>query len=404
MKKHLNVLMFGWEFAPIYSGGLGVACAGLVKALIKQGADVTFVLPKLPPGFNEDKLGVVSAENYGPKLTIKHVKSLLSAYVTNEQYAAVYDLYKKKHPGAALYGPDLISEVARFAEAAKKIAKDIPHDVIHCHDWMTYPAGIAAKKVSHKPLVMHVHATEYDRTGGLGNLKIHALEQQGFEEADHIVAVSNFTKKKVAENYDIPESKITAIHNAIKPKEASKRLDGKKIVLFLGRLTKQKGPDWFLAAAKKVLDADKNVTFVIAGSGDMEPATVEAAAALGIADKVLFTGFLTGDDIDRAYRMADVYVMPSISEPFGLTALEAMSSGTPTIISKQSGVSEVVKNCLKVDYWDTEAMADKILGVLAYNELKKELGLHGSTEAQQFSWKKPAENVLALYGQLRKRK
>ncbi len=401
----MNVLMFGWEFAPMYSGGLGVACAGLVKAMIKEGANVTFVLPKLPAGFDQKKLGVISAENYGPKLTLKYVPSLATPYMSHGQYDAIYALYKKRNPNNALYGPNLFAEVARLAEAAKIIAKEIPHDVIHCHDWMTYPAGIAAKAVSHKPLIVHVHATEYDRTGGVGNKDVHAIEQRGFEQADAIVTVSNYTKTKVVSDYQIPLAKITTVHNAIEQKPQQPRIGtNKKVVLFLGRLTAQKGPDWFLKTAEKVLQKEPNATFVIAGSGDLEPHIIEKAATLGIADSVLFAGFLTGADIDRAYRMADVYVMPSVSEPFGLTALEAMATGTPTIISHQSGVSEVVQHCLKVNYGDTNAMADKILGVLAYSDLRKELGLNGSTEAQAFSWTKPAQNVLSLYSTMRKRK
>ncbi|MEK6849578.1 MAG: glycosyltransferase family 4 protein, partial [Nanoarchaeota archaeon] len=224
----MNVLMFGWEFAPMYSGGLGVACAGLVKAMIKEGANVTFVLPKLPAGFDQKKLGVISAENYGPKLTLKYVPSLATPYMSHGQYDAIYALYKKRNPNNALYGPNLFAEVARLAEAAKIIAKEIPHDVIHCHDWMTYPAGIAAKAVSHKPLIVHVHATEYDRTGGVGNKDVHAIEQRGFEQADAIVTVSNYTKTKVVSDYQIPLAKITTVHNAIEQKPQQPRIGTNK--------------------------------------------------------------------------------------------------------------------------------------------------------------------------------
>lgn len=393
--------MFGWEFAPVYSGGLGVACAGLVKELVAQGAEVTFVLPRLPKALDESKINLIAASEYGSKVRIKVVKSLLVPYSSASQYKGLYNLYKSRNPGAALYGDDLFEEVARYAEAAKKIAREVPHDVIHCHDWMTYQAGIAAKQVSGKPLVMHVHATEFDRTGGSGNAAVNAIERLGFTKADKVVAVSQYTKQKVMDNYHISAKNIVVSHNGSEPKKTVSKLDDKsRIVLFLGRMTVQKGPDWFLKAAEKVLEKEPNVTFVMAGSGDMEPAIIERAAAAGIADKVLFTGFLTGADLDKAYKMAQVYVMPSISEPFGLTALEAMGNGTPTIISKQSGVSEVVKHCLKVDFWDTNEMANKILGVLYYKDLQDELGLKGAAEVKEITWKKPAHQMLDLYGKL----
>ncbi len=397
----MKILMFGWEFAPVYSGGLGVACAGLVKELVAQGAEVTFVLPRLPKALDESKINLIAASEYGSKVRIKVVKSLLVPYSSASQYKGLYNLYKSRNPGAALYGDDLFEEVARYAEAAKKIAREVPHDVIHCHDWMTYQAGIAAKQVSGKPLVMHVHATEFDRTGGSGNAAVNAIERLGFTKADKVVAVSQYTKQKVMDNYHISAKNIVVSHNGSEPKKTVSKLDDKsRIVLFLGRMTVQKGPDWFLKAAEKVLEKEPNVTFVMAGSGDMEPAIIERAAAAGIADKVLFTGFLTGADLDKAYKMAQVYVMPSISEPFGLTALEAMGNGTPTIISKQSGVSEVVKHCLKVDFWDTNEMANKILGVLYYKDLQDELGLKGAAEVKEITWKKPAHQMLDLYGKL----
>ncbi|MBI4150708.1 glycosyltransferase family 4 protein [Candidatus Woesearchaeota archaeon] len=394
----MKVLMFGWEFAPIYSGGLGVACAGLVKALVQKGAEVTFVLPKLPKDISEDKLSLVAADLYRGKVKVKVVKSLLVPYSTTTQYSAAYAKFKNRSPGASLYGADLFEEVARYSEAAKAIAKEVQHDVIHCHDWMTYQAGIAAKSVSGKPLIVHVHATEHDRSPGSINFAVEHIEKRGFEQADKVVTVSQYTKDVVKGKYGINDKKITVVHNAIDAQQTPSRLPAKsRVVLFLGRITRQKGPDYFLHAAKHVIAKEPNALFIVAGSGDMQPQIIEQAANMGIADKVLFTGFLTGADIDKAYRMASVFVMPSVSEPFGLTALEAMANGTPTIISKQSGVSEVVKHCLKVDFWDTQEMANKILGVLYYQDLQQELGLNGQSEIKQFTWKKPAEHMLGLY-------
>jgi len=409
-----RVLMFGWEFAPLISGGLGVACAGMVKSLVAQGAHVTFVLPKMPKEIKVPGVNLVSADRRGKgSLAIKGIKldTVITPYNTSgySQNDANRTWQKRNPQSAALYGNNLSSEVHRYAEMAKLIAKQVPHDVIHCHDWMTYQAGINAKSVSGKPLVVHVHATEFDRGGGNGvNPHVFNLEKQGFEKADAVVTVSQFTKDKVVHNYGIPAAKVHVAHNAIEQTEEVKdvpKLNKRdKIVLFLGRLTLQKGPDWFLGAARKVVDKDPNVKFVVVGGGDMETFMIEKSAELGLAGNVLFAGWLSGKDIDRAFKMADVYVMPSVSEPFGLTPLEAMRNGTPVIISKQSGVSEVISHALKVDFWDTHQMANKILGVLYYRELQEELGLQGLREVQKISWDTPAQKLLGLYGNLMNKK
>jgi glycogen(starch) synthase len=402
-----RVLMFGWEFAPLISGGLGVASAGLVKQLVAQGADVTFVLPKMSKDISVPGVTIISADRRGNgNLTIRGVKlnGVVSPYVTSGNEGQKF--WQRRQPQAsALYGNNLWNEVERYAEMAKVIAKEVPHDVIHAHDWMTYQAGINAKKVSGKPLVVHIHATEFDRTGNNGvNPHVFNIEKKGFMEANAVVAVSNFTREKVLHHYGIPAAKVHAIHNGIElteePKHVPQFSKKDKIVLYLGRITLQKGPDWFLYAAKKVVEKDPNVKFVIVGGGDMETFMIEKAAELGLAKNVLFAGWLQGADIDRAFKMADVYVMPSVSEPFGLTPLEAMRNGTPVIISKQSGVSEVIKHCLKVDFWDTHQMANKILGVLYYKELQDELGIQGRTESSKLTWTAPAQRILNLYGDL----
>ncbi|MGH7818741.1 MAG: glycosyltransferase family 4 protein, partial [Candidatus Binatia bacterium] len=253
-----------------------------------------------------------------------------------------------------------------------------------------------------RPLVAHVHSTELDRTGGHGaHPAVYARERRGLEAADRVVAVSQFTRQKIVDHYGIAPERIAVVHNAIDRNEVEVERPAisarHRIVLFLGRVTIQKGPDWFVQAARRVVDEDPRVLFVIAGSGDMEPRLVEDVASLGLERNVLFTGFLRGEDIDRAYRMADVYVMPSVSEPFGLTPLEAMQRGTPVILSKQSGVSEVVKHCLKVDFWDTEDLAAKILGVLAWRELREELADGARREVAKLSWTAAAEQVLDVY-------
>jgi glycosyltransferase involved in cell wall biosynthesis len=307
----------------------------------------------------------------------------------------------KNHKGSGeLYGANLFEEVKRYALAARKIAEQESFDVIHAHDWLTFLAGIEAKKVSKKPLVTHVHATEFDRTGMQGvNQHVYDIEKQGMEAADAVTPVSHFTKELIVKHYGINPDKIHVVHNAVEFENADiepHKLP-QKTVLFLGRVTIQKGPDYFIDAAKKVLEVYPDVRFVVAGSGDMETDMIEKASHYGIGDKVLFTGFLRGPDIDRAYRMADVYVMPSVSEPFGLTPLEAIKNGTPAIISKQSGVSEVLKNALKVDFWDVNELANKICGVLKHKALKEELLAHEQHELGQISWDKSADTCHDVY-------
>jgi glycogen(starch) synthase len=335
------------------------------------------------------------------KVKFRGISSPITPYMNEKQYESEYNRYNKSKE-KTISGKNLMQEVERFARAAEEIAAGETFDVIHCHDWLTFKAGVNVKKRTKKPLVVHVHATEYDRTGGNGrNEYVYNIEREGMMMADKVITVSNFTKNMVVNNYGIDPNKIEVVHNAVEFTDHGteiKRINSHdKIVLFLGRITLQKGPDYFIETANKVLKKMSNVKFIVAGSGDMECRMIEKAAKMGIGDKVLFAGFLEGADIDRAYRMADVYVMPSVSEPFGITPLEAMRNGTPVIISKQSGVSEVISNCLKADFWDTNLMADKILGVLRYRELHEEMKMNGSREIKKFSWDVPAEKCINVY-------
>ena len=393
----MKVLMFGWEFPPLSSGGLGTACYGLTKSLSKKGVEITFVLP-YSGDIDADFLKIIPAGN----VKIRNISSFLQPYMSSQEYKK--SLGKKPQP--KIYGSTLFEEVARYTLAAEKIAEEEDFDIIHCHDWMTFGAGIRAKKKKGKPLVLHVHATEHDRTGGHQvNQHVYDLERHGIHKADKVIAVSNFTKTKIMDHYGLPSEKIRVVHNAVDFSQhyydedfGIKKTD--RIVLFLGRITLQKGPDYFVQAAKKVLGHEKNVKFVIAGSGDMEPFIIEKAAELGIADKVLFAGFLNQDDVERAYKMADIYVMPSVSEPFGITALEAMKYKTPSIVSKQSGVSEVVRHCLKVDFWDVDEMSSKIIALLRYKPLHETLKEDGYFEVKRFSWDTPAEKCIQVYNEL----
>ncbi len=394
----IKVLMFGWEFPPFNSGGLGTACLGLTKALCAQNVAITFVLPKevdVSPSHLKMRFAGVS---------IKRVDVMLSAYVDSKRYGLL-----RFGSGSLLYGVGLIDEVYRYALLAKEIAQSEDFQIIHAHDWLSFLAGIEAKKISGKPLIIHVHSTEFDRTGGNNmNQQVYLVERVGMEQADKIIAVSNFTKQLIVEKYGISSDKIEVIYNGVDqtspvverehPLTYFKTI-GCKVVLFVGRVTLQKGPDYFLKAAKKVLEYDPNVVFVIAGSGDMEEQLIEAAVNLGIGDKVIFTGFLRGEELNRIYQTADLFVLPSVSEPFGIAPLESVINGTPVLISKQSGVSEVLSHALKADFWDVEEMTDMILSVVGNPSLQKTLKQNSQEEVKKITWEKSANKCIEVYRQ-----
>jgi len=395
----MKVLMFGWEFAPIYSGGLGVACAGLTKGLVKHNVHVTFVIPKKKRDI-QTHVNLISAAEIMEKIKTICIDSPLNPYLSSTAYSKLAEGFSD-----SLYGQNLFEEVHRFSEAATEIAKQESFDLIHAHDWMTYKAGLNAKKVSGKPLIVHVHATEFDRTGGNGvNQHVYDIEREGMHLADKVITVSNYTKKMVEKHYGVSPDKIEVVHNAVDwdshNVEAPKITENDKIVLFLGRITLQKGPDYFVEMAKKVSDIVPEAKFVVAGSGEMEARMIHRAAELGIGNKILFAGFLKGDDIERAYKMADVYVMPSVSEPFGITPLEAIKYGTPAIISKQSGVSEILKNTIKVDFWDIDKMANVVAGILKYPKLKETISEEALKELRKISWENSAKRCLEIYNQV----
>ena len=396
--------MFGWEFPPNNRGGLGTACYGLTKGLSNNGVDVTFVMPKGNSEHNH--INVVTTNDLyigNKKIKMKYVDSLLSGYMTENEYE---DSFKKlvfsNSDSGELYGENLFEEVRKYAEKAGIIAAFEDFDVIHCHDWMTFQAGINAKRTSGKPLVVHIHATDFDRTGGNPNQAVYDIEREGMHAADKIIAVSNYTKNMVVEHYAVSPDKIEVVHNAVirtkKPKSRFRKQDN--VVLFLGRLTMQKGPDYFLEAAYKVSKLVPDTKFVIAGKGEMYRNMVDRVAELGLAKNVLFTGHLKGEEVDEAYRMASLYVMPSVSEPFGITPLEALKNDTPVLISRQSGVSEVLNNALKTDFWDVDDMTNKIVGVLKYNPLHSSLVENGTRELNNLSWDKSAAKCLDVYRQL----
>lgn len=394
--------MFGWEFPPHNSGGLGVACQGISRALTKLGTELVFVLPREVD--TNESFKFVFAESGNSKNY--SVNSLLTPYVTSPGYSVL-----RKANDNSIYGKNLFSEVLRYALNAKEIALKEDFDVIHAHDWLSFLAGIEAKKVSQMPLVVHVHATEFDRGGGNINPEVYEIEKAGMEAADRVVTVSEYTKNIVTHNYGIDPSKIVVVHNGIDAVDYPEKEEddlglnelkkqGYKIVLFLGRITLQKGPDYFLRAAEKILRYSPKTMFVVVGSGDMEGQMMEEASQMGISGNFLFAGFLRDAARSRIYHSADAYVMPSVSEPFGITALESLLHGTPVVMSRQSGASEVVLHAMKTDFWDTDEMADQILSILENPSMKEEMGKNGEREALSCSWLHASEKLQKVYGDL----
>ena len=423
----MKVLMFGWEFPPHISGGLGTACFGLTRGLATYNdVDVIFVVPKAHGDEVQSNMKLIGANEVSithsqvhfkdlqKKIDYYEVESGMIPYMDPEEF---WKMSSKKYSEktrfvetdtdgrimfSGTYGSDLLYEIYKYSLVAEVIARNQEFDVIHAHDWLAYPAGIAAKEVSGKPLIIHVHATDFDRSGGSVNPQVYDIEKRGMDAADKIITVSNLTRKIVIEKYGIDPAKVTTVYNAVEPVSKEEKIRLKKgvedkIVTFLGRITMQKGPEYFVEAANLVLKKMKNVRFVMAGSGDMMNVMVKRAAELKISDHFHFTGFLKGDDVFDMFRMSDVFVMPSVSEPFGIVPLEAMQTNVPVIISNQSGVAEILKYAVKTDYWDTHAMADAIYGLLNYPAMWNMFMKHGKEEVDNLQWKNSARNVRELY-------
>jgi len=423
----MKVLMFGWEFPPHITGGLGTACFGLTKGLMNNQVDVTFVVPKAYGDESKD-IRLVNASDVNldvhNKIFKEHwnhleyieINSTMIPYAGEEEYYRITrkhehhseeneSVFSKNFKFSGKYGATLMDEVKRYALIAAQVAENQEFDIIHAHDWLTYEAGISAKKVSGKPLVVHMHATEFDRSGETVNQVVYDIERRGMEAADRVIAVSNLTRAIVIEKYGIDPAKVFTVHNAVEPNDKQEfygieRGVKEKIVTFLGRITFQKGPEYFVEAAYKVLQRDDNVRFVMAGSGDMMNKMIKRVAELKIATKFHFTGFLKGNEVDQMFALSDVYVMPSVSEPFGISPLEAMRSNVPVVISRQSGVSEVLNHALKVDFWDIDALADSIYGLLHYDGLSGMFKSLGKVEVDNMKWDNAAANVKDIYLQL----
>jgi len=419
--------MFGWEFPPHISGGLGTACYGLTRGMsVIPGLDILFVVPKAHGDEDQSRMRVMGAgdvsldlrkvkeHQFLKDLSYIEINSNLVPYTSPEEYEELVN--SAEHKGKRLvettmggklnftgkYGKDLYEEIANYALVAGEIALKEDFDVIHSHDWLTYPAGIAAKRASGKPLVIHVHATDFDRSGGKVNPTVFEIEKTGMQLADKIIAVSNLTRNTVIEKYGIHPDKVVTVYNAVDPISDYDKLQLKrgitdKVVTFLGRVTLQKGPEYFVQAAHKVLQKMDNVRFVMAGSGELLEKMIQWTASLGISDRFHYTGFLKGDDVFRMFSISDVYVMPSVSEPFGISPLEAMQSNVPSIISHQSGVAEILNYTLKVDFWDVDALADAIYGLLNYPALSEMFKKHGVAEVNEMKWENSGMKVHSIY-------
>lgn len=416
----MKALMFGWEFPPHILGGLGTASYGLTKGMWECGdMEITFVIPK-PFGDEERHFAQIIGASQTPvawrDVSREYVESRIGKVMDPDLYFRLRDHiyadfnYMRTNDLGCIefsgrYPDNLLEEINNYSIVAGVIARTIPCDVIHSHDWLTYPAGIHAKQVTGKPLVIHVHATDYDRSRGNVNPTVFGIERDGMTHADHIITVSNLTRQTVIEKYGIDPSKVTTVHNAVTPLseeflnvEVEKPKD--KVVTFLGRITMQKGPEYFVETAAKVLKNAHNVRFVMAGSGDMMDKMINLAAERGIADRFHFPGFQKGKQVYEMLKASDVYVMPSVSEPFGISPLEAMQMGVPSIISKQSGCAEILNNVIKTDYWDVDAMADAIHSIVTYPAMHRQLSEDGLAEVNQITWDKAGRKVIDIYNKV----
>ena len=424
----MRVLMFGWEVPPHIAGGLGTACEGIVKGLAANGVQTLFVMPHAYGDEDQSATRIINASDEpvthvsssvtetSEMVRFEYVDSNIVPYVDPEEYFEAIEKMKKEHLEQTVigfgqkfnfsgkYGANLLEEVSRYAMVGGSIAvrhKD-EFDLIHAHDWLTYLAGIAAKELTGKPLVVHVHATSYDRgTDDMVDTRVLDIETRGMQAADRVITVSDLTRNIVINRYGIDPSKVVTVHNAV---DFSGREDitvergmRDKVVTFLGRITFQKGPEYFIEAAAKVLKRTKKVHFVMAGSGDMMNRCIKHVARLGISDHFHFTGFLRGADVQKMFALSDVYIMPSVSEPFGISPLEAMRSGVPSVISKQSGAAEVLKYAFKVDFWDVDALADDIYALLQYPALASFASGKGYDEVNRLKWNGAAAKMKQIY-------
>jgi len=416
--------MFGWEFPPHILGGLGTASYGLTKGMsLQEDLKITFCIPK--PWGDEDQsflhiIGMNSTPIVWRDVNWDYVQGRVGSYMDPQLYYNlrdhIYADFNYMHTNdlgciefSGCYPSNLYEEINNYSIVAGVVARQQEFDIIHSHDWLTYPAGIHAKEVSGKPLVIHVHATDFDRSRGNVNPTVYAIEKNGMDHADHIMCVSELTRQTVIHKYFQDPRKVSTVHNAVSPLPQEildivpEKKQHEKVVTFLGRITMQKGPEYFVEAAALVLHRTRNIRFVMAGSGDMMNQMIRLAAERGIADRFHFPGFMKGKQVYEVLKASDVYIMPSVSEPFGISPLEAMQCSVPTIISKQSGCAEILEKCVKTDYWDINAMADAIFSICTYPALYEYLRDEGKKEVDAIKWEDVGMKVRRIYDEVIRR-
>ena len=434
----MKILMFTWEFPPLISGGLGMACYGMIKALLGQGIKIDLVLPTkefvyfpMREPEDADTLPVVFVDAEKQRtfshVTFNTLQERMEYIGISEQPESYFQLADIKRDSLALKKEywlsetvslaekdlwqemttnligeeDLIRKVQEYTLRAEKLAKTLDYDIIHAHDWLCYPAGMLARKIAKKPLIVHIHATEFDRAGGPGDERIHKIEHAGMTYADKVIAVSQYTAQMIMSRYRIDTAKIRIVHNAFSVPDdaviAKQRIFGGPVILFLGRITLQKGPDYFLEMAQRVLAIHPEARFIMAGTGDMSRKLLRRSASLKLKNRFLFTGFLNRKQVERVLRASDIYVSPSVSEPFGISPLEAMAFGITSIISKQSGVAEVVNHAFKIDFWDTDLWVETINHLIENPEKCVKIGIDGMHEVNRIQWDEAAEKIRLLY-------
>ncbi|MBT4366887.1 glycosyltransferase family 4 protein [Candidatus Peregrinibacteria bacterium] len=401
----VHSLMFGWEYPPIHLGGLGVACQGLVNGLLRHNVKVTLVLPHPNPS-SQEGLDILTPTEDELKRII--VRSQLHPYDSVQKYEERIQLISKSGKTEKIYGDDLGQEIENFTAMSVELTKDVQPDLVHCHDWMTYEAGARSAAYHNKPLVAHIHATELDRTHFQPDEWIYKKEQRGFNKADQIVAVSNYTKSILVKHYGISSDKIQVVHNGnakvqMQRESIIKSVHGQKpapMVLFLGRMTVQKGPVQFLNMAAEIHKSRPDVQFVLAGDGNMLGELIHRAHDLNLQENIIFAGKVSNSEAQKLFAKADCFVRPSVSEPFGLVALEALAQGTPVVLSKQSGASEVVHNAFKVDFWDTSKMADCVLTILREDALVRQIRSEAPNILQKLTWENQAREIRSLYNKV----
>lgn len=456
----MKILMLGWEYPPHIAGGLGTACAGLTSALAEQGISIHFVVPYMfgnedashmvlseaaPASPNPSRIRRQEGAAIEPCLTdVSRIPAFLQPYWSPAEFNRVVamatsssevrqdatddettrallegEVYgvniepqappsvssERVAPDGEHYAASIFGEVERFtADVVRRFANN-SFDIIHAHDWMTFPAAVALAQVTKRPLVVHVHSLEHDRSGFFYDATIDSIERVGLQAADRVIAVSHYTKRSIEHHHAIPHTKIAVVHNGIYPRQVVNEYRHRKtwpqhVVLFLGRVTAQKGPEYFVEVAAKVLPHVKDIVFVLAGSGDLLPEIKELVRRKSLDSHFLFPGFVQGEELEELFSVASVYVMPSVSEPFGLTALEAVSFETPVLLSRQSGAAEVLENVIKVDFWDTDKMAEIIINMLNHPELREELARNAREELTKLHWDVAAVKSIELYKEL----